>query len=303
MACGHRTPALGRARIRGARVFYGSVDAGVGGLYTALFVIVARMLGMRAWLHHHNYNYVARSSPWMRVVVAAGGRRTHHVVLCDEMAAQFRTRYPGARRIVVARNVALEDSPHPQAPGLRLTLGLLSNLTSDKGVEVLLDIRDRLATAGVMVDLLFAGPAGSDAIADLLRSRAAREPDAVRWIGPVDADEKQAFFAQIDAFVFPTRMESFGIVLMEALLAGVPVIAPAHGCICLLSSCDAATIVPLSHDFPDAVVERLRRANPRAPRGAGAAIRDAALLLNAEARATQDALIDALVADARSGSS
>ncbi|HTE45326.1 MAG TPA: glycosyltransferase family 4 protein [Gemmatimonadaceae bacterium] len=49
--------------------------------------------------------------------------------------------------------------------------------------------------------------------------------DRVRVHGRRTRDEIRELFAEADAFVLPTRMESFGIAALEALCAGVPVIA------------------------------------------------------------------------------
>ena len=57
--------------------------------------------------------------------------------------------------------------------------------------------------------------------------------DRLRYLGPVHGKDKIAFFEAIDAFVFPTRyrLEAYPLVVMEALAAGVPVIAYGRGCI------------------------------------------------------------------------
>ena len=49
--------------------------------------------------------------------------------------------------------------------------------------------------------------------------------DRVRVHGRRSREEIRAMFAESDAFILPTRMESFGIAALEALLAGLPVIA------------------------------------------------------------------------------
>ncbi len=48
--------------------------------------------------------------------------------------------------------------------------------------------------------------------------------DVVSFRGPADDDEKWALYAGADLFVLPTFSENFGIVVAEALVAGVPVL-------------------------------------------------------------------------------
>jgi glycosyltransferase involved in cell wall biosynthesis len=47
----------------------------------------------------------------------------------------------------------------------------------------------------------------------------------VRFFGPVDAEELSARYAQADCFVFPSRTDTFGLVMVEALASGLPVAA------------------------------------------------------------------------------
>ncbi len=64
-----------------------------------------------------------------------------------------------------------------------------------------------------------------------LHSLAARlKKTRVIFPGYVSGAQKQDFFEQADLYVFPSRHESYGITLLEALQAGLPVVACAnHG--------------------------------------------------------------------------
>lgn len=53
--------------------------------------------------------------------------------------------------------------------------------------------------------------------------------DAVFWKGNVSRAEMPATIASCDAFVLPSRSETFGVAYVEALMAGKPVIATACG--------------------------------------------------------------------------
>ena len=54
--------------------------------------------------------------------------------------------------------------------------------------------------------------------------------DRFHWLGQVDRPGKLRLLESIDVFAMPTMLpEAKGIPVIEALAAGVPVVAPAHG--------------------------------------------------------------------------
>ncbi|BDC48704.1 hypothetical protein F183_A10200 [Bryobacterales bacterium F-183] len=63
-----------------------------------------------------------------------------------------------------------------------------------------------------------------------LRKLASQVPPhvKVRFPGHVTGDRKLAFFALADLYVFPSRHESYGLTLMEALAAGLPAVCLDH---------------------------------------------------------------------------
>ena len=48
--------------------------------------------------------------------------------------------------------------------------------------------------------------------------------NVVRFIGPVDEDDKVALYQQARAFLYPSIYEGFGLPALEALACGVPVV-------------------------------------------------------------------------------
>jgi glycosyltransferase involved in cell wall biosynthesis len=89
-----------------------------------------------------------------------------------------------------------------------------------KGFDLLLDAFRRVRTAEPGVELRIVGPKG-DAFG-LLETEA---PDSgISFRGPVSQRELAEEFRQADCLVLPSRNDSYGMVVAEALAAGLPVL-------------------------------------------------------------------------------
>lgn len=70
----------------------------------------------------------------------------------------------------------------------------------------------------------------------------ARYPD-VRFFGPKDMSELPALYNQADVFVFPSKTDTFGLVLLEAMACGLPVAAyPVTGPIDVIGTSKAGAL-------------------------------------------------------------
>ena len=119
----------------------------------------------------------------------------------------------------------LGDSPRVPPDGYILLLGTLE---ARKNVGVILDAFTRLARSS-SARLVIAGGATADAAAWL--ARAAQPPLAgrVEYVGYVADDRREALFAGARALVLPSLDEGFGLTALEAMSAGVPVLASNRG--------------------------------------------------------------------------
>ena len=120
----------------------------------------------------------------------------------------------------------------------------LSRMHPKKGVLELVEAWHRVKPAGWVCELVYS--MGSDAerayeqqvkqrilelgltYVDVASCRVGRDEDVAStdfiFIGPLDDEKKWAAYRRADCFVLPTHTENFGIVIAEALCAGLPVI-------------------------------------------------------------------------------
>lgn len=290
------------ARWNGGQILYGSVDQGYGGLWNIFFSIMARICGLSLYLHHHSYLYLDKRTWIMAAFVRAAGRKAVHVVLCEEMEKRCSDLYPHASRFLIAKN-AIEPPSIQEArrrPGAPFTIGFLSNLSVPKGITEFIAIFEELRRRGLEIEGRIAGPAVEERAERLVRAACERHPAKLKWVGPVHGSAKEEFFAGIDLFIFPTRSESFGLVLLESLIRGVPVVAPRRGCICLFDDIKAASIVPLDADFEAKALDRIEElaVNAKLLQRLSEEARSQGAQLNRQNWETQEMLIKTLVSAA-----
>jgi glycosyltransferase involved in cell wall biosynthesis len=166
--------------------------------------------------------------------------------------------YPDARKRLRHELGVTEDRP---------LVVFMSRLHPKKGLEVLLEAAARERTGAF--DLVIAG-SGEDAYAAELHQLAARLGLAsrVHWLGFVEDERKWRLLQGCDVFVLPSYSENFGIVVLEALACGLPVIVSDHVALAAdVTGNGFGAVVPLE---TEALVAALREWLPARDRRADA---------------------------------
>jgi glycosyltransferase involved in cell wall biosynthesis len=107
-----------------------------------------------------------------------------------------------------------EAAARPAASGLRIIF--VGSLIRRKGVDVLIAAARRLFEQGCDVTVDIYGPG------DGLPLR--HDTPALRYCGTIPFGQAQAVMARYDLLVLPSRHDGWGVVVNEALCAGVPVV-------------------------------------------------------------------------------
>jgi D-inositol-3-phosphate glycosyltransferase len=127
----------------------------------------------------------------------------------------------------VAARAGLGVGPGP----LLLYVGRIAPI---KGLHTLLDAIARLRAAGRPLEVLIVGGDTDDRVdgheADLRRRlETLGLGDTVRFVGAQPQESLRAYYVAADATVLPSYYESFGMVALEAMACGRPVIASRVG--------------------------------------------------------------------------
>jgi len=123
-----------------------------------------------------------------------------------------------------AAQVAAFHSRLPQLRTRRFLL-FLSRIHEKKGCDLLLEAFARVASSAPDLDLVIAGPDQVGLQAKLQQIAADKGISTrVHWPGMLAGDFKWGAYRAADAFILPSHQENFGIVVVESLAAGRPVL-------------------------------------------------------------------------------
>ncbi|MEX0873332.1 MAG: glycosyltransferase family 4 protein [Actinomycetota bacterium] len=222
-------------RLRGVRRMYLVAESGWGLCRTLIHVLIGRVLGYRMVIHHHVFGYLNATSRLLALTVTVGGKRLRHLVLCESMRDALVGLY-GAEDVEVLPNVVEVReafSRRRKAPNDPPIFGFLGNISVEKGIDVFCDWAFRLTAEGYEFQVLIAGPCTNRESEGIVARVTSCLPERAHYLGPVIGDEKWRFLDSIDVLVFPSSYahEADPLVVQEALLFGVPVLALRRGCI------------------------------------------------------------------------
>jgi glycosyltransferase involved in cell wall biosynthesis len=191
-----------------------------------------------AGLRHPEW-YTPGYVAWQRRVLPRVARRARAVVTVSEFSRREIAETLGVDAIVVPGGVDESFAARADPAGARRALGLERPYVLTVATSLRRKNRAALGAAARAlgergVDLVAAG--GSRAY-----MRDDESPPELRELGYVDEASLPGLYAGADAFVLPSRHEGFGLPCLEAMAAGVPVVAAAAGA--LPETCDGAAIL------------------------------------------------------------
>lgn len=213
--------------------------------------------------HHTALYYPGKPKPWQqKVKYWLANKLSNGNVCCSQFIAAD---YTDAKVIHSPYNpdVFFPDHALQKQPGSLLFVG---RLVTDKGLDVLLEALLLLKD----VPLWQLTIAGNGPEAPLLKNWLANEGSAIThrvvWLGAVASAELPGLYRRHEVLVIPSRMEPFGIVLLEGLACGCRVIAANQGGLPEAGS-DFAVYVPPNNPtaLAETIINQLQNPAPAKP--------------------------------------
>jgi glycosyltransferase involved in cell wall biosynthesis len=179
--------------------------------------------------HGSDVTAIEQSSSWMRAAWKTYIERVDAAFSCSKALqerllkiaprAKLHTVYNGA-------DVEFFDSSRKDHSGPKKILHI-GKYELKKGQDVLLEAFRHLLNRGVKAQLTMIGATGPGI--ESVRRQAKEFGDRVRMLTDIPHDRIRNYLRDSDLFVLPSRAEPFGIVLLEAGAAGLPVVASRVG--------------------------------------------------------------------------
>ncbi|MGB8956803.1 MAG: glycosyltransferase family 4 protein [Tumebacillaceae bacterium] len=172
-------------------------------------------------------------------------RQANHIVVPSAWQnRQLVEIYPSCsgRVRTIENGVDVKQAGSDVSPKRLLYVG---RLTALKGIEELLHAVAYLQRfePDVTLDIVGTGPAAYTARLRSLQNRR-QISDRVRWLGFQSWESVQSLYGKYGAVIVPSRQESFGLVALEALAHGVPLVATQSGGLAEFVSPDVAFVIP-----------------------------------------------------------
>lgn len=144
------------------------------------------------------------------------------IVLSKEMQATIARHHPWATFHIIPNGVVSPDITGEYAPRHILYLGRIE--VDQKGLDLLIEAYQQLAQ-DTTYPLVIAGDGTVGEVEKLKKLIVASGcADRIQMVGRVEGDIKARLFQEAVMVVVPSRFESFGLVALEALAYGIPVV-------------------------------------------------------------------------------
>jgi glycosyltransferase involved in cell wall biosynthesis len=216
------------------KVVYRPINGGSGQVYDLVYILICRIFLNKIYVHHHSFNYLNQRSGLFSVLNKLMGSKTKHVVLGQKMADDLAKLYGiDQNNIIVLSNLAFFNASNEYCVENKgpIKLGHLANLCVDKGVDVFVDVCEKLNELDVDFEAIIAGPF-ADQQSELLVLEAVKNHKNIQYIGSVYHDQKVEFYKNIDCFIFPSKYknEAEPLVLFEAAESATLLVGSQRGC-------------------------------------------------------------------------
>jgi len=212
---------------------YLSVSGKYGKLSESIYIVIARIKKMQIILHHHSFLYINKTQLSAKLLFWLSGKEVYHIVLSDKMGVLLKNKYSLNNKLITISNIAFYKLPsktHDRSNIKIETLGFLSNISFEKGIDIFINLIESLHKLGINISAIIVGKIENELSKKYLTSKLKINRSIV-YSGALYGKDKKQFYKEVDLFVLPTHNEAEPLVIYESLMNSIPVISTEVGCI------------------------------------------------------------------------
>lgn len=221
-------------------LIYINTPQGLAYLREGLFILVAKLFFRTKVIQHLHgsefLNFYSRTNVFMKLLIRVTQKRVNYSIVLGKNLKYIFKKWNKIENIFsVPNGIEPEINFEKRSIGSRLpVLFFFGNLYKFKGLMLVLDVLEIIKKKYPGIKLNIAGNWGYDWYFNLSQNRmkemfynAVREKnlqDNINFIGPAYNEDKINLLKNSDILIYPTYMDGFPIVLIEAMSAGCPVV-------------------------------------------------------------------------------
>ena len=246
------------------KIVYLAITAkGIGFYKDFPIAVLVKLFGKKLVLHYHNKGVKTRQQIFFDDLLYRILFKNTKVILLSKRLYEDVSKYVKQEDVFFLPNgIPIPNAVEEVLPKNNMVSQLLflSNLIESKGVLVLLAALKKLKDNGIKFHCYFVGGEG-DISSEQLNQKIndLNLQEYVTYLGKKYGDDKYEIFQSSDIFVFPTfyHNECFPLVLLEAMMFGLPVISTSEGGIPDIVKNDETGFV-IENQNPNKLAEKIK---------------------------------------------
>ncbi|MDP3465214.1 MAG: glycosyltransferase family 4 protein, partial [Sulfuricurvum sp.] len=134
--------------------------------------------------------------------------------------------HAGRKHFTLYNCTDIPEYPITKLQNQPLTIGVISRLSHEKGIDLLLQSMPKILSVFPDVRLLIVGD-GTEKTSLLYLALELNISDSIIWAGLQPKEALESYYGQMDIVAIPSRFEGFGLTAIEAMSYSIPVVASA----------------------------------------------------------------------------
>lgn len=222
-----------KSRIRYDLVYFVPAVTGKAFIRDLLLLLPLKLKKQNILIHLHGKGIgdAAQNNKTYKVLYKLFFKNTSVICLSERLISDINGVFNGTV-YVVNNGIFQESYPIHRKSNHPPVILFLSNLIEAKGVFILLEALNIIKNKGVDFKLNLIGAELGDIIQKIQKTIALYNLQGhIIEIGPKYGEDKRKILQESDMLVFPTQNEAWGLVILESMQAGLPVVSTNEGAI------------------------------------------------------------------------